>query len=103
MRAWVRRTGRHGSPARTSVSARARLEAPVRSRKFPFDSFIWLPPARCSVASGPGWLQFWFQAAALRAGIRYLFAADLTILSYWTLGNGGSARRHLVDAQPLIP
>src|ERR1019366_8412788 len=96
MRAWGRRISPRGLPARTSVSARARLGAPVRSRRFPDGSFQLvsrLPAGRYSATGGSfSWLQSWIEVSVkTRAGISYLFASDMTILIFRGLGNGAVA------------
>ena len=45
-----------------------------------FILFVGYHRARC------GWLQLWYEAAPMRAGISYLFAASLTILTCRALG-----------------
>src|ERR1019366_4764047 len=97
MRAWGRRISPRGLPARTSVSARARLGAPVRSRRFPDGSFQLvsrLPAGRYSATGGgPGRLaKSWIEVSVkTRAGTSYLFASDMTILIFRGLGNGAIA------------
>src|ERR1039458_10258204 len=106
MRAWGRRISPRGLPARTSVSVRARLGAPRRSRKFPYGSFqffvVYHRGATARRAAAPTGLPSpgsRFRSKA-RAGISYPFASDKTILILHGLGNGAIAVGGLVDAQP---
>src|SRR5208283_2784270 len=70
-------------------------------RRFPdgsFQLFRWLPAGRCSATGGGGpGCKSWFELSIkTRAGISYLFAAEMAILMFKGLGNGAIAAASIV-------